>query len=155
YVRGASPALVYDDGFRRWSYTYDHVRAAAEAWATHLRGNGLQAGDRLLVWSDNCPEWVAAFWGSAVCGVVVIPVDRAASPDLVARIIQAARPLGLLIGDDIDLPSGALSLPVWRIRDVRWPQPGATSVAGDRAPAFVRAHVDPDAVAEIVFTSGT
>ena len=33
YIRGRTEALVYDDGFRRWSYTHDQLRATAEAFA--------------------------------------------------------------------------------------------------------------------------
>ena len=31
YIKGSSVALTYDNGFRRWSYTHDQLRAAAEA----------------------------------------------------------------------------------------------------------------------------
>jgi hypothetical protein len=41
YVRGSSPALVYDDGFRQWSYTNDELRATADAWASELVRAGL------------------------------------------------------------------------------------------------------------------
>lgn len=87
YVRGRSEALVYDDGFRRWSYTHDELRAAAERFARRLTEAGLTAGDRLLIWSDSRPEWVAAFWGCVLVGIAVIPVDASASPDLVDRIV--------------------------------------------------------------------
>jgi len=92
YIRGPSQALVYDDGFRQWSYTYDQLRATAEAWAGELVKAGLRSGDRLLIWSDNRPEWVVAFWGCVLGGAVVIPVDAAAAPDLVARIAKVAEP---------------------------------------------------------------
>ena len=53
------------------------------------------------------------------------------------------------------LPS---SMFVWRLRDIRWidasTAPSIAHAAG-RASDFARAHVDPNTVAEIVFTSGT
>ena len=52
YIRGASLALIYDDGFRQWSYTHDQLRATAEAWAGELVKAGLHPGDRLLIWNE-------------------------------------------------------------------------------------------------------
>ena len=52
YIRGPSQALVYGDGFRQWSYTYDQLRATAEAWAGELVKAGLHPGDRLLIWNE-------------------------------------------------------------------------------------------------------
>ena len=76
YIRGHTEALIYDDGFRRWSYSGDDVRATAEAFACRLADAGLRTGDRLLIWSDSRPEWVAAFWGwnsCPHCGMCCIP----------------------------------------------------------------------------------
>ena len=81
YIRGHTAALIYDDGFRRWSYSGDEVRTTAGAFAGRLADAGLRTGDRLLIWSDSRPEWVAAFWGCMLCGVAVIPLDAAASPN--------------------------------------------------------------------------
>ena len=68
YVRGTREALIYDDGFRRWSYTGGQVRATAEAFARRLMDAGLQPGDRLAIWAVSRPEWVAAFWGCMQIG---------------------------------------------------------------------------------------
>lgn len=158
YIRGPSEALVYDDGLRRWSYTHDQLRATAETFAGRLTDAGLQAGDRLLMWSDSRPEWVAAFWGCVLCGVAIIPVDASASPDLVGRIVKVGEPRGILMGDRLHLASLPSATFVWRLRDVHWvdanripaPHVGAQSPTG-----VARAPVDPNTVAEIVFTSGT
>ena len=158
YIRGRSEALVYDDGFRRWSYTHDQLRATAEACARRLADAGLHAGDRLLIWSDSRPEWVAAFWGCTLCGVAVIPVDASASPALVGRIITAAEPRGILLGDGVSREDVPSSVFVWYLREIRWIDASGTpaSHAGAEARSDSgRGSVDPDTVAEIVFTSGT
>jgi long-chain acyl-CoA synthetase len=153
YIRGPSLALVYDDGFRQWSYTHDQLRATAEAWAGELGNGGLHAGDRLVIWSDSRPEWVAAFWGCVLCGVVVIPVDAAASPELVARIVKVAEPRGLLLGEGLRLSETDAAMTTWRLRDIHWIESRTT--AASHTVAGPRAHIDADTVAEIVFTSGT
>jgi long-chain acyl-CoA synthetase len=156
HIRGHGIALIHDDGLRRWSYSHDWLREAAEAFAARLHEAGLRPGDRLAIWSENRPEWVAAFWGCVLQGVVVIPIDPRASAALALRLIAAGDPRGLLAGDDlpsVDVPAAVFS---WRIRDLRWSKgsgPASPSVA--TAPHPPRAPASPDTVAEIVFTSGT
>ncbi len=55
--------LVYDDGFRPRSYSYEEVGNAARGFAARLADAGLRKGDKVLFWSENRPEWVVAFWG--------------------------------------------------------------------------------------------
>jgi len=158
YIRGRSQALVYDDGFRPWSYTHDQLRAAAETIADRLTRAGLRPGDRVLIWSDSRPEWVATFWGCMLCGAAVVPVDASTSPDLVGRILKAAEPRGVFVGDGLELKPLASLTFIWRLRDIRWTDsstPAALRTASDAPSGFARPHVDPDTLAEIVFTSGT
>jgi len=158
YIRGSSAALIYDDGFRRRSYTYDQLHAAALSVADRLKDAGLGAGDRLLIWSDSRPEWVAIFWGCLLCGVAVVPVDASASPELVGRILKAAEPHSIFLGDGLvlkTLPSTAI---VSSLREIHWSDSSTPTVSrsgSDASSRFARARVDPNTVAEIVFTSGT
>jgi long-chain acyl-CoA synthetase len=156
YIRGSSVALIYDDGFRRWSYTHDQLRGTAEAIAGHLTRAGLRQGDRLLLWSDSRPEWVAIFWGCMLCGVAVVPVDAATSPELVARILDAAEPQGIFLGDRLELKAGSSVMFVSRLRDIHWSNSSTPAMSHGGAEAvFARARIDPNTVAEIVYTSGT
>jgi hypothetical protein len=144
YIRGGGAALVYDDGFRRWQYSYDWLREAAEAFAYRLREAGLRPGDRLAIWSENRPEWVAAFWGCMLHGVVVIPIDVRASGALARRFVTAGEPCGLLAGDDVrtgDLPLGVF---VWRLRDIgRSARPAPPSERGPGLSAAIARPFQP------------
>jgi long-chain acyl-CoA synthetase len=154
YIRGPSQALVYDDGFRRWSYTHDQLHATALSLAGRFTDAGLRPGDRLLIWSESRPEWVAAFWACMLCGVTVVPVDASASPDLVARIVKAAQPRGALLGAAAK-PKSLPPMPfVSPISEIAWSD-RAMTLASTASSSVDRASVDPNTVAEIVFTSGT
>ena len=155
YVRGGGEALVYDDGFRRWSYTYDQMRATAEAFADHLTDAGFHAGDRLLIWSESRPEWVAAFWGSVLCGVIVIPMDAASSPELVDRIAKVAQPRGVLLGTGLQSTMSLSSGYVRRVDDIHWSGVGSAIAPRTMSSERTRGAIDPATVVEIVFTSGT
>ena len=78
--------LVYDDGFRSRRYTYAQVARAARAFASRLHALGLRKGDKVVFWSENRPEWVIAFWGCLLRGVIVVPIDYRASPVFLARV---------------------------------------------------------------------
>src|SRR4029077_6602618 len=78
--------LVYDDGFRSRGYSYGEVAAAARALASRLNALGLRQGDIVVLWSENRPEWVVAFWACLLGGIVVVPIDYRASPDFLTRV---------------------------------------------------------------------
>ena len=72
--------LVYDDGLRSWSYTYAEVAAAARRLAARLAQSGLRKGDKAVIVGENCPEWIVAFWGCLLNGIVVVPIDGTPRP---------------------------------------------------------------------------
>src|SRR5512143_375461 len=78
--------LVHDDGLRTRRYRYDEVAAAARGFAGRLHEAGLRKGEAVLLWAENRPEWIAAFWGSILAGVVVVPVDFRSSLEFARRV---------------------------------------------------------------------
>jgi long-subunit acyl-CoA synthetase (AMP-forming) len=63
YFDTDSEYLEYDNGFRRWTYSYSETGAAARMFAEHLRQLGIGKGDRVLLSSESRPEWIFAFRG--------------------------------------------------------------------------------------------
>ena len=55
--------LVYDDGYRRRTHTYEEVGRAARGFAARLAAAGLRKGDKVVFWGENRPEWIACYWG--------------------------------------------------------------------------------------------
>jgi len=60
----------------------------ATAFADDLDQRSITKGDRVMVWGENCAEWVAAFFGCVLRGVVVVPMDAGASPDFASRVFR-------------------------------------------------------------------
>ena len=143
-ARSRGPFLVYDDGFRSRSHTYEQVARAARGFAARLQGLGLRKGDKVVFWSENRPEWIVAFWGCLLGGIVVVPIDYRASPDFLARVSRIVTAKLLLIGQDVP-PFGAEmpDIPVWKLHDFVWSEDTPQNVPIGR-----------DDVAEIIFTSG-
>ena len=103
--------LVYDDGFRARSYSYAEVGRAARGFAARLAAAGVRKGDKVLFWSENRPEWIVAFWGCLLGGIIVVPVDYRTSPEFLARISRIVAATRLLIGEDVPpLKTAAVSV---------------------------------------------
>ncbi|MFL6445295.1 MAG: AMP-binding protein [Candidatus Sulfotelmatobacter sp.] len=75
-------------GYRMESCTYGDVLQLASAFAEELDRRGIAKGDRIILWGENSAEWVAAFFGCTLRGVVVVPMDEGASADFAARVFQ-------------------------------------------------------------------
>jgi len=139
--------LVFDDGYRRRGHTYDAVARAARGFAARLHAAGLKAGDKVVFWGENRPEWVACYWGCLLAGVIVVPIDYRSSPDFVLKVRRLVEAPVILVGDDVrglgpDVDAGDAA--VWLLADLDWQADGPMpSVAVTR-----------DDIIQIIFTSG-
>jgi len=135
--------LVHDDGFRRRTFSYQDVGRASRGFAAKLHDAGLRKGDKVVVFSENRPEWIVAFWGCLLDGIVVVPIDYRASPDFLARVSRIVQAKLVLVGHDVPTPDDTGGAPVWSLADVQWTDGTPPSVP-----------IAKDDVAEIIFTSG-
>src|SRR5215469_3606829 len=81
-------AFVYHRGYRTPRWTYRQTAELAFRFARELERRNISKGDRVMLWGHNSPEWVAAFLGCVLRGVVVVPMDRIAAPDFMQRVAQ-------------------------------------------------------------------
>ena len=91
-------AVVRYQGNRRRVTTYGELARLAGRFAAFLAGQGIGAGDRVLLWAENSAEWIAAFHGCLLRGVLAVPLDAAGAPDFAARVAADVRPR-LAVGD--------------------------------------------------------
>ena len=56
-------------------FTYQAMEETARKIGRILQRAGLQKGDRVVLFSENKPEWGMAYLGAASVGVVVVPLD--------------------------------------------------------------------------------
>jgi long-chain acyl-CoA synthetase len=139
--------LVYDDGYRRRSRTYEDVGRAARGFAARLARAGLTKGDKVIFWGENRPEWIAGYWGCLIAGIVVVPIDYRSSPDFLARVRRVVAARVMLIGDDVteippDLDLGGAER--WLFADLDWHADGP----------MPDVNISRDDVIQIIFTSG-
>jgi long-chain acyl-CoA synthetase len=146
--RGAATAFAHQSGLRvvRWSY----ARLAQAAWQTArwLESLGVGKGDRVLIWAENSPEWVAAFFGCLLRGAIVVPLDVQSTPDFVARVEQQVTAKLLLHGRG-ELHDSKLNLPKLRLADL------SQLIAAQSAAPYQAPRIEPTDIVEIIYTSGT
>ena len=139
--------LVYDDGYRRRSYTYGEVGRAARGFASKLSAAGLQKGDTVVFWGENRPEWLACYWGCLIAGIIVVPIDYRSSPEFVARVRALVHARVVLVGDEVQVSSEAAEFDgaeQWRFSEVDWLSDGPM-------PVLLASRDD---IVQIIFTSG-
>lgn len=137
-------------GYRTESFTYGQVLAMAWGFGGDLSRRGIIKGDRVMLWGENSAEWVAAFFGCVLCGVIVVPMDDASSADFASRVFQQVQ-AKLLVASRKHIEEFAVS-----------GAPAATENLEDLAHQPQSQRVDPaqvavtrDDILQIVFTSGT
>ncbi len=100
-------AVVRHQGNRRKPTTYGELARLAGRFAALLMQQKIAPGDRVLLWAENSAQWMAAFYGCMMRGVLAVPLDAYGSADFAARVCADVQPK-LVIGDALllhQLPS--------------------------------------------------
>ncbi|HEX8128504.1 MAG TPA: AMP-binding protein [Pyrinomonadaceae bacterium] len=146
--RGRATMIVRVRGLRRVRWSYQKVVLTARRLARELEARGVGRGERVLLCGENSPEWVAAFWGCLLRGAVVVPLDKESSPEFVSTVARQTDACMLLAGAGVPALEGLATPRLWLEELER-------SVAHHSAEPYTSEGIDPDALAEIIFTSGT
>jgi acyl-CoA synthetase (AMP-forming)/AMP-acid ligase II len=157
------PAIVTDDRQLTYAELKSEVRRAAAA----MIALGVDAGDRVAIWSPNTWHWVVACLATHYAGGVVVPLNtRYTASEATDILARTSAPLliamGRFLGSDRMSELDRAALPdlrhVVRIPidedDGTWDEFVARGTDLDAADARAAA-VRPDDVSDILFTSGT
>jgi long-chain acyl-CoA synthetase len=96
---GNDTAIVTYRGNRRMVASYAQLADLTSRFAGELMRRGIPAGERVVIWGQNGVEWVAAFFGCVLRGVIAVPLDAAGSVDFARRVLVETTPR-LVVGDD-------------------------------------------------------
>src|SRR5208283_2272459 len=142
-------------GYRMEWFTYGQVLERALQFAGDLEARGIGKGERVMLWGENCAEWVAAFYRCALWGVVVVPMDDGASGEFAVRVSrQVGARLWVCSRRHAGKAGEATAVPCVVLEDLSWLAGGTLRQAQGKLPA-PRADVGRDDILQIVFTSGT
>jgi len=138
--------IQHDDGYRTWTYTYKQISLASYRFAERLSENNILKDNKVIIWSENCPEWVAAFWGCVLAGAIVVPIDYRSSPSILRHVCEIVDARVIMIGEEVHFASWEQEPIVWRLSELEW---------STKHCELPKVQIDQDDVVEIVFTSGS
>lgn len=144
---GSQPAYVTRRSYRAERWTYLQVAHCAHQFAHELELRRIAKGDRLMLWGENCAEWVVAFLGCALRGVVVVPMDHSATADFALRVHQQVQARLLVCSREHASDAAAVASILL---------PDLSGLVRNHSPSALKpAAVERNDPLEIVFTSGT
>ena len=74
HKHGDHEAQTWHDGAAWQSRTYKEFGAAVEGVAKGLLAAGIKKGDRVALWSKNCPKWAEVDMADQAIGAVTVPI---------------------------------------------------------------------------------
>ena len=137
-------AYVFRRGYRVQRWTYRDVLQQTYRFTRALEACGIGQGDKVLIWGENCAEWVVAFFGCLLRGAIVVPIDKIAAPDFAARVAQQVD-AKLCVGSVHNSVSG---MPHFDLDSLREQLAQFSDVP-------IATHASRDDIVQVVFTSGT
>jgi long-chain acyl-CoA synthetase len=162
---------------RKEQYTYEDVNELTLRAAGFFAKNGIAQGSRVILFSNNMPEWGMTYFGILKAGATAIPIDPASSVAEIINFAKAGEASAIVISPKLaaenpDLQSeldAAFGKPkgkkknvtsghdtpvptVWTFEDV-FAMPDETEEA--KRNALLPPKVPSNAIASLIFTSGT
>jgi len=142
---GRQCAYAQRRGYRTERWSYRRVAETSFRFARELEARGIGKGDRILLWGPNSAEWVAVFFGCALRGAIVVPVDEVSTVDFALRVHEQVK-ARLLVCSRTHMQS---ALPALVLEEL------AETLTRHSESPYPTADLDENDTLEIVFTSGT
>ncbi|MCY4403786.1 MAG: AMP-binding protein [Candidatus Poribacteria bacterium] len=145
--------MVNDDEWERYTYaeTYTHSRRIAY----QLWNSGLRKDDRVVLVSENQPEWCIAYLAASQIGCAIVPLDAQTPIREILAITEFTTAKAILASDTVLANSSAQlteqNLFVQNINQFN----DIVNSDEDIPTDFPNVEVTPDTVASIIFTMGT
>lgn len=146
---------------RHEQYTYADLRELANRAAGFLASEGIKPGLRVMLVSQNTPEWGMTYFGVLKTGASCIPVDPESSIDEIINFARAGEAAGIVLSEKIHadhpelrerLSQQGLTARIWTFDQVFAIPDEQTE---DARLALLPQRVTAQSLASLIFTSGT
>jgi len=146
---------------RKEQYTYADLRELATRAAAFLASEDIKHGDRVMLVSQNAPEWGISYFGVLKTGATCIPVDPESSTNEIITFAKAGNAAAIVISESLErdhpdlrarLVDEGLTARVWTFADLFALPDEQTE---DQRIALLPQRVQGQTVASLIFTSGT
>jgi crotonobetaine/carnitine-CoA ligase len=150
----AKPVLIFDDGV---VVTRGQFKAAVEQFAGFLSSR-VAPGDRVLIMLENRAEFMVAWVAANACGASLVTVNTSAGEHDAGHIVRDSAARIAVVGTAHDALIRGLADPAQtEVVVVDGPEPdGLAACVPEAGPLeLAGVEVDPDAVSNVYYTSGT
>jgi long-chain acyl-CoA synthetase len=134
-------------------YTYADLQDMADRTAAMLRERGVGPGDKVVLLSENRPEWGITYFGILQAGGVVVPVDWQSTADEVANLVGWARARAIVLSDKVRDRLSVFGAELAGAEIIRFDE--LLQQEPKVSPAALVHHPKADDLASLIFTSGT
>src|ERR1700756_3646950 len=125
--------------------TFRELNTRVEGIAGTLTSHGFGVGDRLALLLPNGPDYIELVYACSMLGVVAVPLNTRLSTKEIDRVLEDARPRGIIRHSSLAVPNVQLS---WQqVIDKESLPIGSDSIS--------KVFHDPEAVLGLIYTSGT
>jgi long-chain acyl-CoA synthetase len=125
--------------------TYRELHSRVEGIAATLMCDGFGVGDRMALLLPNGPDYLEFVYACSMLGVITVPLNTRLSTNEIDRVLEDARPRGIVRHSSLPVPTAQLS---WQHVIDKESLPICKH-------AVPKAFYDPEAVLGFVYTSGT
>ncbi|MFN0139637.1 MAG: AMP-binding protein, partial [Pyrinomonadaceae bacterium] len=146
---------------RKEQYTYEDVNELTLRAAGFFAKSGIASGSRVILFSNNMPEWGMTYFGILKAGATAIPIDPASSVDEIVNFARAGEASAIVLSPKLAnenpdlakrLKAEKLKVAVWTFDDVFEIQDETEEAKRN---ALLPAKIHSNSVASLIFTSGT
>ena len=153
--------MANESGWEEYTYAEAYTQSRQVAW--QLWESGLRKDDRVVLVSENQPEWCIAYLAAVQIGIAVVPLDAQTPAHEISAIAEFTAAKSILASESVlEKSDAALSTTGTMLQNINR-NCEIVSVDGTESKAstaeipadFPNVEVSPDTVASIIFTMGT
>ncbi len=141
---------------KKEQYTYEDAKELAYRVSGFLVEKGIEPHQKVILFSNNMPEWGLSYFGILKAGATVIPIDPSSNAEDVAKFAEAGEASAILISprlyDENPKLKELTNVPIYVFDEV-FEMPSEIEEA--KRLAKLPAKISSNTIASLIFTSGT
>jgi long-chain acyl-CoA synthetase len=105
-------AFFHQPKVRQWrTFTWAEVTEQAQCIAQGLQAQGFVRGDRIVIMSKNCAEWIITDFAIAMAGLVSVPIYATAGVNIIEHVLTHSGAKAIFVGKLDSMDAAKIAIP--------------------------------------------